>query len=322
MRNNSRQIPLKNYAILVLFCLPQHIAADEDDINFFGKLSISPEYIEAAKTEMSIYIYGYLGLRGENTLSDTLNILYNISYEIESGKDNEDNFSAKDQYIGLQGSQGVLAIGRDKTLLKRSEGVVDLFNYLSADIKYLFKGQDRLSQTATYVTPNWLGTNLGVTYLSNANEEQENMNGYSIAARYGDIWLNDTLIYAAIAYDDNVKGYNIFRATFQSEVAHMIVGGMYQKQKQTYIEGIATSQPINTGYMLSFAYPIANTRLKTQFQTMERVGTSWAFGLEYALSNPIDLFLYYVDRTYDKGVEENSARKTEKYIGLNINYLF
>ncbi|MCL1126139.1 porin [Shewanella surugensis] len=207
---------------------------------------------------------------------------------MESGKDDKDDFSAKDQYIGLQGDFGVLAIGRDKTLLKRSEGIIDLFNYLSADIKHLFKGQDRLPQTATYVTPNWRGVNLGLTYLANANEKQETKNGYSIAARYGDIWLNDTLIYAAMAYDVNVKGYNIFRATFQTEIANLILGGMYQKQEHVYDDDVAISQPIDTGYMLSFSYPISHIRLKTQFQTMESIGTSWALGLEYALSSPID----------------------------------
>lgn len=298
------------------------LSANAGEANFFGKLSISPEYVETKTSEMNIYIYGYLGIRGESAINDDLNLFYNISYEMESGEDNEDDFSAKDQYIGLQGNLGVIAIGRDKTLLKRSEGNVDLFNYLPADIKFLFKGQDRLPQTATYMTPTWQGSNLGITYLTNANKEQYGMNGYSIAARYGDTLLNDSALYAAIAYDSNVKGYNIFRATFQSQFNQLILGGMYQRQQQVYSLGIAVTEPINTGYMLSLVYPFNNVSIKSQFQTMENTGHSVAIGLEYSLSNTIDLLLYYVDRTYEDQIKDPIDSTAEKYLGLNINYLF
>ncbi|WP_299011772.1 porin [uncultured Shewanella sp.] len=309
--------------LINLFTLPIFtLSANAEESHIFGNLSISPEYMETVTAKMNISIYGYLGIRGERPINKALNLFYNISYEMESGKDNENDFSPKDQYIGLQGNLGVIALGRDKTLLKRSEGNVDLFNYLSADIKFLFKGQDRLPQTATYVTPTWQGSNVGISYLTNANEEQYGMNGYSIAARYGDTLLNDSALYTAIAYDHNVKGYNIFRATFQSQFNQLILGGMYQRQEQVYSLGIAVSEPINTGYMLSLIYPLNSVNIKGQFQIMENTGRSAAIGLEYSLSNAIDLLLYYVNRCYDEQINDPIDSTEEKYLGININYLF
>ncbi len=297
--------------------------ASDDAVILYGKLNITGQYNdENGDTENTIQSNeSRLGVKGGYQITDSLEAFYTIEYKVDVGSDSSDNFTARNQFVGLRGDLGSLAVGRNDTIFKRSEGKVDQFNDLDGDIKYLFKGQNRMAQTATYLTPDMNGFRIGATYVADAEANQYGENGYSIAAFYGDKALKKTMFYASVAYDDNVKGYEILRATAQVNIMKLKLGAMYQQQEETYDETGAVSGSRENGYLLSAAYPINDFTLKAQYQDMEDVGQSWAAGFDYKLAKPTKLLAFWIDRTYDSAYT-GSSEETDKYFAVGIEHKF
>ncbi|MEL7307146.1 MAG: porin, partial [Pseudomonadota bacterium] len=85
--------------------------------------------------------------------------------DADSKGDNEDNITARNQYVGVKGSFGQVVIGRNDTAMKQSQGKVDLFNDLEADIKNGFKGENRLGNTISYASNDFSGFKVLATYV-------------------------------------------------------------------------------------------------------------------------------------------------------------
>lgn len=250
------------------------------------------------------------GVKGAFELSSTLEAFYTVEYEVDTGSAVSENFKARNQFVGLKGGFGAFSVGRNDTLLKISQGGVDQFNDLSGDLKNLFKGENRLAQTATYLTPSLGGFVLGATYAAEGDAAQKGEDGYSLAAMYGDAKLKKSPFYAAVAYDSDVKGYDILRASVQGKVAGLVLGGMYQQEEKS-VDGDSKA-----GYLLSAAYQISEVTLKGQFQDMEDKGDSWSLGADYALGKPTKVFAFYSTRSLE--VETND----DNYIGVGLEHKF
>lgn len=263
------------------------------------------------------------GVKGDFALSSSLEAFYTVEYQVDTGNASSDNFTARNQFVGLKGAFGSFSVGRNDTLLKISQGDVDQFNDLSGDLGKLFKGEVRAAQTATYFTPSMGDFVFGVTYVAegNAVKDQFAQDGFSLAAMYGDAKLKKTPVYASIAYDSDVSGYEIVRATLQAKLAGIKLGGMFQQQEQTY-KLDSTNLPVEVstdsvnGYLLSAAYDIDAVTLKAQFQDMEDLGDSWSVGADYSLGKPTKLFAFYTNRSLEASTDD------DKYIGVGLEHKF
>ena len=263
------------------------------------------------------------GVKGDFALSSSLEAFYTVEYQVDTGNVSSDNFTARNQFVGLKGAFGSFSVGRNDTLLKISQGDVDQFNDLSGDLGKLFKGEVRAAQTATYLTPSMGDFVFGVTYVAegNAVKDQFAQDGFSLAAMYGDAKLKKTPVYASIAYDSDVSGYEIVRATLQAKLAGIKLGGMFQQQEQTY-KLDSTNLPVEVstdsvnGYLLSAAYDIDAVTLKAQFQDMEDLGDSWSVGADYSLGKPTKLFAFYTNRSLEASTDD------DKYIGVGLEHKF
>lgn len=264
------------------------------------------------------------GVKGDFELSSSLTAFYTVEYQVDTGAASSDNFTARNQFVGLKGGFGSLSVGRNDTLLKISQGDVDQFNDLSGDLTKLFKGEVRAAQTATYLTPSFGDFVFGVTYVAESNDvkSQFTQDGFSVAAMYGDAKLKKTAVYAALAYDSDVSGYEIVRASLQAKLAGIKLGGMYQQQEQTYKYNTTTGEPVEvtadsaTGYLLSAAYDINAVTLKAQFQDMEDLGDSWSVGADYNLGKPTKVFAFYTNRSLEANTDD------DKYIGIGLEHKF
>ncbi|MBW8185643.1 porin [Shewanella nanhaiensis] len=290
-----------------------------ESLTVYGKLNVTAQSNDVAdESETTIQSNASrLGAKGSFELSSSLEAFYTIEYEVDTGDDAKENFKARNQFVGLKGNFGAFSVGRNDTMLKQSQGKIDQFNDLSADLKNLFKGENRIEQTATYLTPTFNGFKVGVTYAAEAAKSQYAQDGFSVAAMYGDAKLKKSPIYASIAYDSDVKGYEVVRATVQGKIAGLKLGGMYQQQEETYSKtGEAVNGDSKTGYLFSAAYTIDAVVLKAQFQDMEDKGDSWSIGGDYKLGKPTKLFAFYSSRSYEG--EEND----DKFFGVGLEHKF
>lgn len=235
-----------------------------DPLQVYGKLNVTAQSNDVNdETETTIQSNASrFGVTGEFELSQKLEAFYTIEYEVDTGDDTKENFKARNQFVGLKGNFGAVSVGRNDTMLKVSQGKVDQFNDLAGDMKTMFKGENRMAQTATYYTPMFGDFQAGVTYVASGDSDQvvgdntTGEDGVSMAVMYGDAGLKSTPIYAAIAYDSKVKGYDTARATVQGKIAGLVIGGMYQQQEKLD-SGIK-----DDGFVLSTAYGINDVTLK------------------------------------------------------------
>lgn len=291
-------------ATAAAFCAPA-LAADAASV--YGKVNLS---IESADKDGSSELglssnASRLGFKGGLDLADGLKVVYKYEFQVNVSDDKADTFGKRNQYIGLEGGFGQVLIGRNDTMLKQSQGKIDLFGDLQGDIKKLgFAGENRLGETVTYKTPSFGDVTFGLTVAMEDSDKQEGENGYSLAAMYGDAKLKKTPVYASVAYDTDVAGYDVLRATVQGKVAGFKLGAMYQNQE----EAGASDE---TGFLVNAAYSVAEWTAKVQYQDLEDLN-SVSVGADYKLAKPTKLFAYYTS------TDKNDA----DYVGVGIEHKF
>jgi len=254
-----------------------------------------------------------LGFKGNHELDNGLEVVFRAEYQVDLDGDSEagENITDRNQYLGLRGSFGEVLVGINDTVLKQSQGKTDLFNDLNADIKKLWKGDNRLSDSITYKSPNMSGFQLGVTYITEDNIDDED--AFSIAVSFGDAKLKKSKLFASIAQDSEVAGYDITRATVQAKIADFTVGLVAQTQEK--IDGSAEMD----GYMTSIKYSMNKVTLKAQYQiadfknSADKAGAS--IGVDYKLDTNVKLYSFYTN--FDI---KNSPDKD--YLGVGLEYKF
>ncbi|GGA65985.1 porin [Neiella marina] len=261
------------------------------------------------------------GVKGGMAVNDSLDVIYTLEFQVNIADSEGDNIDARNQWIGLQGDFGQVLVGRNDTMLKQSQGKVDLFSDLEGDVKALFEGENRLDQTVTYKSPKFNNFQFGVTYVTENSNKQKDETGFSTALMYGDSKLKKTPIYASVAYDSEVDAHDVIRATVQGKLGNFVLGAMIQNEEP--VDG----SDDYTGYMVSAAYKMDAWTFKAQYQTMEEASadpTSISIGADYKLAKPTKLYAFATLRDLDKDVTNDGGKTIdeETYVGLGIEHKF
>jgi len=285
------------------------------NVDIYGKANLSVQSSDDGQgsyTEVKSNA-SRIGFKGTHELDDGLEVIFRAEYQVDLDGDSEKGKSITDrnQYVGLRGSFGEVLVGINDTVLKQSQGKADLFGDLNADIKKLWKGENRLSDTITYKSPRLSGFRLGVTYI--AEDSVDGEDAYSVAATFGDTKLKKSKFFASIAMDSEVAGYDITRATVQAKVAGFTLGLVAQTQEK--IDGSAEMD----GYMASIKYNVDRMTFKGQYQmadfkdSADKSGVS--IGVDYKLGKNTKLYSFYT--SFDL---KDSADKD--YLGVGLEYKF
>ena len=187
------------------------------EVDIYGKANVtvqSSDDGEGSFTEIKSNASRF-GLKGSEKISDGLEAVYKFEFQVDvsdaDSKGDDDNISARNQYVGFKGGFGQVVIGRNDTALKQAQGKLDLFNDLEGDIKNTFKGENRLGNSVSYASNSYEGFKVLASFI--AEDDVDAKNGYSVALTYGDAGLKKSAVYAAIAADSEVNGYDVVRAT-------------------------------------------------------------------------------------------------------------
>ncbi|MCO7188875.1 MULTISPECIES: porin [unclassified Pseudoalteromonas] len=287
------------------------------DVDVYGKANLSIQSSdegEGSFTEVKSNASRF-GFKGSEKLDSGLEVIYKLEFQVDvsdaDSKGEDDNITARNQYVGLKGNFGEVVIGRNDTAFKQSQGKLDLFNDLEADIKNLFKGENRLGDSISYKSASFNGFKVLGTFI--AEDSTEGENGFSAALTYGDAKLKNTKFYAAVATDSEVKGYDAVRFSVQGKVADFKLGAMYQMQEK--VDGSDEAD----GYMVNAAYGFGANTLKLQYQVIDfdkgdKVD-GISVGIDHKLSKAAKLYAFYSSVDEDNGVEED-------YLGAGIEYKF
>ncbi|AXQ96867.1 porin [Pseudoalteromonas piscicida] len=287
------------------------------EVDVYGKANVSVQSSDdgaGSATEIKSNASRF-GFKGSEKLDSGLEVIYKLEFQVDvsdaDSKGDKDNITARNQYVGLKGNFGEVVIGRNDTALKQSQGKLDQFNDLEGDIKVLFKGENRLGDSISYKSPSFNGFRVLGSFI--AEDSKEGENGFSTALTYGDAGLKESTIYAAIAADSEVNGYDTVRFTVQGKVADFKLGAMYQTQEK--VDGSAEAD----GYLLNAAYKLGNATLKAQYQVIDFDAgdkvDGVSVGVDYKLAKNAKVYGFYSTFDADNQVEKD-------YLGLGIEYKF
>lgn len=180
---------LKNTLTIVVLSVTSYSAfAETAPVEVYGKANVSigmSDTGDGSFSEVKSHA-SRLGFKGDYQLNDDLQVLYKLEWETDVDGDtgSKTSFEPRNQYVGLKGSFGEVLLGKNDTILKQSQGGVDVFNDDDGDIKKLFKGENRLNSTLTYKSPKFNGFQVGGTYITEGSAD--GTDGISLAVFYGD----------------------------------------------------------------------------------------------------------------------------------------
>lgn len=142
----------------------------------YGKVLLTGEYTDvddktAANKDTSttklVSNYSRIGFKGEDDLTDTTKLVYQLEYgiDVDADTNGKGQFYSRNTFIGLaHNTMGTLLAGRHDTPFKLAKGGVDVFNdYDNVGLGKLMVGETRANNVIAYKSPTLVGT--PVTFL-------------------------------------------------------------------------------------------------------------------------------------------------------------
>ncbi len=295
--------------LLVAMFMTAASSLQADPLTVYGKINVSAQNSDEGAGSFSELKSNAsrFGVKGDYALDGGLSLVYQLEWEVDvTDEANEKNIKGRDQFVGLKGSFGTIKAGRNDTALKLSQGKIDLFGDYEADIKTLWKGENRMSNSLAYISPSFRGFSLLVSHIM--EDTPTGKDGQSIALLYGDDGLKESALFASIALDNDVNGYDAVRFISQVKVSGFKVGGGLQQQ-----EAIITGKK-EDGWLANVAYPIDKYELKAQYQTLED-HQGYSLGADYKIGKETKLFAWFTSFDFDNKVDSD-------YLAIGIEHKF
>ncbi|RUO63329.1 Outer membrane protein (porin) [Pseudidiomarina planktonica] len=315
---------------LISICLASALAApvasaNDDAVDVYGKINVSLQHNDngsTSETELESNNSRF-GLKGKVSLDHGLEAFYLLEWQVDVADiGGSDNIKSRNQYVGIRGGFGEIMAGRRDTVLKSSQGKIDVFSDYEGDIKALFEGENRTSDTLTYFTPKFGQFRGGVSYILSEDEAVDD--GVSLSLTYGDAGLKSSDFYLAAAVDSEVDGYDVVRFSGSTKLNTTTLGFMYQVQEAV------ENAPDADGFVVSLAHPVNKFTFKAQVQTLDFIGTdsvSFAGGVDYKLGAQTKAFAWYTGRSLETIVLDQQFNSTisdvdQNYFAVGIEHNF
>lgn len=181
-------------------------AADEaTGPEFYGMLYVSIDNILGDQWQLNSN-NSRVGVKQNIPLQDGLQAIWKVEVGVKVDDGNNNKFTQRDIYLGLQNEYGQIIGGRFSTPLRRTEGKIDPFNHLHGDIVSVLGGQSRVSNIVQYSSPKFANTQINAAFIPGESQDLDGdgkddtdlANAYSLSAVY-----ENNGLYAALGVDIN-----------------------------------------------------------------------------------------------------------------------
>ncbi|WP_153915837.1 porin [Shewanella sp. TC10] len=239
--------------------------------NFYGRLDLAVTNSDLGVTtqegkEGTVFENNFsnLGVKGSEKISDAVEVLYQMEFQVENTSSSSDVFKARNTYLGLKTNFGTVLVGRNDTVFKQAEGGVDVFGNTNADIDRLVAGQTRSADGIWYYSPKIADLiTLNATYLmednyTDADDNESYEDQYALSATIGDKKLKAQNYYVAAAYN-TIGGIDAYRGVAQVKFGDFKVGGLYQSTESQ------TTDQEGDSYFLNVVYNLNGVNLKAEY---------------------------------------------------------
>lgn len=314
--------PAAGLAICVMYSTP---AAASDEVDVYGRINITLQNSDEAsgeKVELQSNS-SRVGVKGEKALSGSLKAIYQLEWGVNIDSETDDDiFTPRNQFVGLEGAFGTVKVGRHDTALKQAQGDFDLFDDLEGDITRVFNGENRLKDYIGYTTPAFAGAFRVVVNFFPGEDPEAGNDGAADSTSFS-LEYDTDLAYAAIAHDSDIDGEDVDTTR--------VVGGytfgparlmlLYQRTEAGGTE--------EDGFGASLAWTFGKNIAKLQYLDADiwrvqpaadpldnRLESLLSVGLDHELGEDTKLFAFYT--TGDIG----GTSESDSYIALGIQHNF
>lgn len=254
-----------------------------------------------------------LGVKGKEKISDNLSAVYKAEYEI-AVDDGDAVFKQRNIYGGLKGGFGEVIVGNFDTPLKKAQKKVDLFNDLSpgtGDIKEILEeGENREPNLVQYTTPKMgaIVAKLAIQPGEDRDEGQDDPKDGLADGFSASVAFEQDDIYAALAHDSEIDGWDVTRLVAQAKVSGIQIGFLYQtgeesdgeEEQDAYVLSGAMKVGSDGKVKLQYgASELDNRDQDTSAETEER--TQIGLGYEHKLSKQTKLYTHYISTETEIG---------------------
>jgi predicted porin len=273
-------------------------AADETvSFDFYGQANVALRYADLSnshETELVSYS-SRVGVKGGSQLNKGMEVIYELEWQVDlTDLGGDDNLKSRNQFVGLKGHFGELTLGRRNTAVKYLQSGFDPFADYEGDIKNIFAGKNRTSDTISYFTPLFEEWQFAASYV--LSEDDLVNDGKSLTVTYGDKKLKRTDFYVGAGIDRDINGRDVERVVALTKLATTTVGFMYQDQQR--VDGSEQAD----GFVINAVHPLGDFSLKAQYQLLDTGHgdrSSMAAGIDYKLGAKTTLYGWYTGQDFD-----------------------
>lgn len=339
----------KKLLALAVAAVAMPVIAQADGPTLYGKMNVTLDQIDnntgtPATSSKAWFLdsnASRIGIKGDaETDVAGLKGIYQAEYEINvdgaTGSTAATVFKQRNIFAGLKGGFGTVKAGMFDTPLKESQGKVDEFNDLAADLKNVMPGDTRASNIIQYSSPklgDLVTVNVAVMPAENTNVDGATGNETGLADSISaSAVLESGAFYAALAMDKNMTSASavdtftsgradITRLVGAYKADNVEVGAIYQQADE--VGTGATSS--DTSMLLSGAYMTGAWKFKAQVGNGEGdvnnvKKTLGALGVDYKLGKSTTLFTYYATVKTDKPSPTADAEVKTLALGLEQKF--
>ncbi|HBI49066.1 MAG TPA: porin [Moraxellaceae bacterium] len=285
---------------------------------------VSTDYDAANKTDEDTFKLNSnqsrIGFKGEDDLTDTTKLVYQLEYGIDVDADTNNGkgqFYSRNTYVGLaHNTLGTVLAGRHDTPLKLAQNKVDVFNDTLFDITNAgVSGENRANNTLAYQSPVIVGmpvTFMAATALSETDADGNILvsaasgtkpavyrdrkvkdNGYSALLAY-----DKNGVYLAGAYDKDMGANNVNTGVIDN--TWRLVAGL-DMSKMNMVSGLTLGALYQQSQYYD-NYSIVNNNRVNKASEDEK---SWLISGKYKVgATPWAVKAQYVNTTDEKGVKD------------------
>lgn len=333
-------------SILANALIPNAWADDSASATVYGKASVSMVTLDDdgdEKWELTSNA-SRLGFKGSSHLSDTLDAIYKLEFEVyfDDGDSGGNVFKQRNIYVGLQGKAGTLFVAKHDSSLKMAQLKVDRLNDLPVgDIKNILIGENRLNNIVSYTSPRFNGFSTTIQLILNEGDDifgdgsKADSLGDSISTALN--WQNDRFK-LALAYDQDVVSsgkvageskvpFNTLRLTGQALLGAFDLGAIVERSEDSWNE-VGHEQQTTNGYIVSCAVKSGNWKFYIQLGQSDMPikyeatdnNRQIAVGVDYKLAKPTKLFAYYSSIRWED--DATVADQEDRIFALGIEHKF
>ncbi|MGB6926733.1 porin [Psychrobacter sp.] len=281
---------------------------------------VSTDYDAANKTDEDTFKLNSnasrIGFKGDDDLTDTTKLIYQLEYQINPDDDSQ-QFKSRNTYVGLaHNTLGTVLAGRNDTPLKLAQNKVDVFNDTLFDIKNAgVSGENRANNTLAYQSPVIVGmpvSFMAATALSETDADGNILvsaasgtkpavyrdrkvkdNGYSALLAY-----DKNGVYLAGAYDKDMGANNVNTGVIDN--TWRLVAGL-DMSKMNMVSGLTLGALYQQSQYYD-NYSIVNNNRVNKASEDEK---SWLISGKYKITDtPWAVKAQYVNTTDEKGVKD------------------